>query len=156
MTTEDFGIEVDVCANGCKGIWFDHGELRELDEQNEGLGVALEAALRSPRRNDAERGRITCPRCNIPMHTHRYDRAQAVNVDECYGCGGFFLDSGELTGIRDHFMDDAEVAAYAQQMASTVPEYTHELHDTQVGEKRRQAIQKLTRFLTLRYWRSTF
>jgi Zn-finger nucleic acid-binding protein len=90
------------------------------------------------------------------MHTHKYARAQAINVDECYGCGGFFLDSGELTEIRDHFMDDAEVAAYTQKMASTVPEYARELHATQAGEKRLQAIQKLTRFLTVRYWRSTF
>ncbi len=155
MTTEDFGIEVDVCESGCKGIWFDHGELVKLDEQSEGLGAALENALRSPRRNDDDRDPIRCPKCDIPMHTHKYNRAKAINVDECYGCGGFFLDSGELTEIRDHFMDDAEVAAYTAQMSKAVPEYTEELSHVQAAQKRAGAIHKLTKFLTVSYWRKT-
>lgn len=156
MTCEDFGVSVDVCENGCHGIWFDHGELRELDEQNEGVGAALENALRAPRRNDGDRAPVRCPKCDIPMHTHKYDRARAINVDECYGCGGFFLDSGELTEIRDHFMNDAEVAAYAKQMTTTVPEYAEELADVQVRQRRVGAIQKLTKFLTRRYWHRPF
>ena len=52
MVQENFGVNVDVCENGCKGIWFDQGELRRLDENNEGLGAALEQALRYPRSND--------------------------------------------------------------------------------------------------------
>lgn len=156
MTPEDFGIEVDVCRNGCQGIWFDHGELGMLDEQNEGAGAALENALQSPRRNDDNRARIRCPKCDIPMHAHRYNRAKAINVDECYGCGGFFLDSGELTEIRDHYMSDAEVTAYAAQMTRTVPEYAKEITDVRVAQRRAGAIQKLTKFLTVRYWRRTF
>lgn len=31
-----------------------------------------------------------------------------MNVDECYYCGGFFLDSGELHQIRETFMSDTE------------------------------------------------
>ena len=63
------------------------------------------------------------------MHSHKYKRAKEVNVDECYQCGGFFLDSGELTEIRDHHMSDAEVTAYTQQLAASVPEYGKELKD---------------------------
>lgn len=153
MTCEDFGVSVDVCENGCKGIWFDHGELGKLDERNEGAGAALQSALRSPRRSDGNRGVIRCPKCDIPMHTHRYARARAVDVDECYGCGGFFLDSGELTELRDHHMSDAEVAAFADQMTGTVPGYAQELADVQVAQRRAEAIAKLMKLLTLRYWR---
>ena len=37
-TEEDFGgVKVQVCRDGCKGIWFDWGELAKLDEKNEGV-----------------------------------------------------------------------------------------------------------------------
>ena len=37
MVSEDFGVNVDVCENGCKGIWFDWGKLAKLDQKNEGV-----------------------------------------------------------------------------------------------------------------------
>jgi Zn-finger nucleic acid-binding protein len=35
------------------------------------------------------------------MREHRYENIRGVLVDECYGCGGFFLDAGELRAIRE-------------------------------------------------------
>ena len=156
MVEENFGVQVDVCENGCKGIWFDQGELRMLDEKNEGLGAALEAALRSSRNNDGQRGPITCPKCLIPMHTHKYERDKEVNVDECYKCGGFFLDSGEITDIRNNYMSDSEVKAYTDTIISSVPEYTAALKNLDAEKKRIEAIKKYTRFLTVSYWRKKF
>jgi Zn-finger nucleic acid-binding protein len=46
-----------------------------------------------------------------------------VNVDECYGCGGFFLDSGELREVRENHMSDEERDAYVQKLLDDVPEY---------------------------------
>ncbi|MGA2916204.1 MAG: zf-TFIIB domain-containing protein [Sedimentisphaerales bacterium] len=156
MVKKDFGVEVDVCENGCKGIWFDQGELRELDENNEGLGAALEEALRSPRNNQGQRGQIKCPKCDIPMHTHKYERAKEVNVDECYNCGGFFLDSGELTEIRNNYMSDAEVDTYVKQLLDASPDYQEMKEDLAKEESRAQAIQAFTRFMTVNYWRKKF
>ena len=156
MVTENFGVNVNVCENGCKGIWFDQAELAMLDEKNEGLGAALEAALRYPRHNDGQRGQIKCPKCGIPMHTHKYKRDKEVNVDECYNCGGFFLDSGELTDIRNNYMSDAEVTAYVDKMISSVPGYSEEMKKLDAEQKRLEAIQKLTKFLTVSYWRKKF
>ena len=117
MVEEDFGgARVDVCKNGCKGIWFDWGELSSLDEGNEGVGEALQEALRSPRVNDASRGQLGCPKCGMPMHSHRYSNAKEVSVDECYGCGGFFLDSGELRQMRDNYMSEKEQDAYVEKL----------------------------------------
>jgi Zn-finger nucleic acid-binding protein len=122
MVEEIFGnIRVDVCKNGCKGIWFDWGELKELDESNEGAGEALEEALKSPRINDADRGKLQCPKCGIAMHAHKYKNAKEVNVDECYGCGGFFLDSGELREIRENYMSSEERDAYIQKLIEDTP-----------------------------------
>jgi Zn-finger nucleic acid-binding protein len=139
-----------------KGIWFDQNELMMLDEKNEGLGAALEAALRYPRNNDGQRGPIKCPKCGIPMHTHKYKRAKEVNVDECYNCGGFFLDSGELTDIRNNYMSDAEVQAYVDKIINSVPEYAQAMKDLETQKKRLESIQKFTKFLTVNYWRKKF
>ncbi len=156
MVEKDFGVEVHVCENGCKGIWFDRGALAKLDEKNEGAGAALEEALRCPRNNGGQRGQILCPICSIPMHSHKYKRAKEVNVDECYQCGGFFLDSGELTEIRDHHMSDAEVTAYTQQLAASVPEYGKELKDIDAETNRLQAIHGFTRLIAANYWNRPF
>ncbi len=156
MIQENFGVNVDVCENGCKAILFDQGELRMLDEKNEGLGAALEAALRYPRNNEGKRGQIKCPKCSLPMHIHKYKRAKEVNVDECYNCGSFFLDSGELTDIRNNYMSDAEVKAYAEKIMSAVPEYAQALKDLDAQKKRLEAIHKYTKFMTFSYWRKKF
>src|SRR6185312_14840058 len=109
MSEQDFGgVKVDVCRDGCKGIWFDCFELSKLDEKNEGVGNALQEALHYPRVNDENRGNLTCPKCEKSMHRHLYKSDKEVNVDECYNCGGFFLDSGELTEIREHHMSEQE------------------------------------------------
>ena len=124
MVEESFGdVRVDVCKEGCKGIWFDWLELVRLDENSEGAGKALEEALRSPRVNDADRPQLNCPKCGIPMQTHKYKSAKDVNVDECYGCGGYFLDSGELREIRDSYMSEEERDAYVRKLLDEIPEY---------------------------------
>ena len=126
MVEEDFGtVHVDVCKNGCKGIWFDWGELEKLNESHEGVGKAMEEALNSPRVLDAHRDPLKCPKCGIIMRAHKYSSAKEVTVDECYACGGFFLDSGELKHIRDHYMNETERDAYVQQL----------LHETSLDEQ---------------------
>ncbi|MBC8469109.1 MAG: zf-TFIIB domain-containing protein [Planctomycetes bacterium] len=122
MEAESFGnVLVDVCKSGCKGIWFDWGELKELDTSHKGAGKALDEALKSPRVNDAGHGPLKCPKCGIVMHAHKYRSAKEVNVDECYGCGGFFLDSGELREIREHHMSGEERDAYIQKLVADTP-----------------------------------
>lgn len=148
MVEEDFGdVQVDVCMNGCKGIWFDWSELKQLDENNEGLGRALEDALKIPRVNDEDRGRLKCPKCGIAMHAHKYSNAKEVNVDECYACGGFFLDSGELRQIRDNYMSEEERDAYVQKLVDETPL----IEDTERVKSRTAACQKLGSLLSRRF-----
>jgi len=153
MIEENFGIKVNVCKNGCKGMWFDWGELAFLDEHDEGLGEALKEALNYPRANEKKRGKIKCPKCGISMQTHKYKRSKEVNVDECYNCGGFFLDSGELTEIRDTYMNDQEVNAYADKLFNEVPGIKDEKADIEKSKKRKEAIQRYTKFFQTNYWK---
>lgn len=147
-------VKVDVCENGCKGIWFDWLELSKLDERNEGLGEALKQALNYPRLNEANRGRINCPKCGTPMHAHKYQSSKEVNVDECYVCGGFFLDSGELTVIRDTFMSEDEENTYAQKLLDEMPAYQEAKVNLEKNKQRKEAIRRYTRFLRLSYYTS--
>jgi uncharacterized protein len=58
---------------------------------------------------------LTCPKCGSQMRS--YERNQ-VHVDQCTGCGGLFLDRGELEALVS-----AENAWHqgAQQPAAPVP-----------------------------------
>ncbi len=153
MIEKDFGgVLVDVCENGCKGMWFDWMELGKLDEQHEGAGRALEEALESPRVNDNDRGQINCPKCGKPMHIHKYKRAKAVNIDECYLCGGFFLDSGELMLIRETFMTDAEHAEYVEQLIASTPGVPEYQEDLEKRYARALAMLHMTRFVRPSYF----
>lgn len=161
MVERDFGgVHVDVCADGCKGMWFDWGELNHLDEQNEGLGEALEEALNHPRRNDAARGKIKCPKCGIAMQTHGFKMATEVNVDECYSCGGYFLDSGELTAARSNRMSDEEHQEYLDGLLTGVSGYEEtkksvegKKKQTEVRKKRREAARRFSRYMRFGFFR---
>ena len=153
MVEEDFGgVNVDVCESGCKGIWFDWSELARLDEGNEGVGQALQAALSYPRSNDESRGQINCPKCDEPMHRHWYKSEKEINIDECYDCGGIFLDSGELKEIRDNHMSEQEESAYLQKLLDNMPVYQQWRRDLQKEKLRVDALMRLTRFLRLSYY----
>ena len=153
MVEKDLGgVMVDICENGCKGMWFDWFELSRLDEKNEGFGAALKAALNHPRVNDENRGPVNCPKCNIPMHVHKYQSSKEVNVDECYACGVFFLDSGELQAVRDAFMSDEEREAYANKLTEGIPEKKEAEGNLEKQQSRTAAIDKFTRYLRVSYY----
>ena len=44
-----------------------------------------------------------------------------VTVDECYGCGGFFLDAGELELVRKYHMTENERDQCIQKILSDFP-----------------------------------
>jgi len=42
---------------------------------------------------------MQCPKCGLELAEIQY---LDVAVDACFGCGGMFLDKGEIEKIRDH------------------------------------------------------
>ena len=94
------GLTVDVCREGCGGIWFDNFELQKVDQASE---LNLERFLAMDRDPGSKVDRATrrhCPRCQqILLMRHGYGGCQ-VQVDSCPECGGVWLDSGELAQIR--------------------------------------------------------
>ena len=103
-------LVVDVCQDGCGGIWFDAFELQQVDEQNEAAGEPLLGIRRAERIVVDPSRKRECPRCaGIKLHRHFFSAKRRVEVDECPNCGGYWLDAGELAQIR------AETAETANQ-----------------------------------------
>jgi Zn-finger nucleic acid-binding protein len=94
------GMVIDVCRGGCGGLWFDNFELEKMDDWHERIGDSLLAIEVNPHATIVT-GRRTCPRClGVVMMQHRFRPDKPVMVDECPGCGGVWLDGGELAEIR--------------------------------------------------------
>jgi Zn-finger nucleic acid-binding protein len=133
------GIAVDVCREGCGGIWFDAFELKKVDEKHESAGESL---LDYGRREDIavdHSGRHTCPKClDMLMMRHFFSVKQAVEVDECPSCGGFWLDAGELAGIRDQFENEEEKKEAAEK-------YYEEIFGKELSAMRNESEEKLSK-----------
>ena len=73
-------------------------------------------------------------------------------MDECYGCGGIFLDSGELQELRDHSMSPEEEKVYLNKLVEALPETKALEQQAQKDEQRADALAHYTRFLRLSYY----
>ncbi|MGE5527146.1 MAG: zf-TFIIB domain-containing protein [Methanosarcina sp.] len=41
----------------------------------------------------SKKQQLSCPKCGAPMRTHK---RSGITIEQCTGCHGIFLDSGEL------------------------------------------------------------
>jgi len=81
------------CA-ACGGLWYRVQELADLLGERFDLGhvLALTVEASSPR---------ACPSCRRQLRAHLFAAGERrVELDYCAACQGFFLDPGELGGIR--------------------------------------------------------
>ena len=90
-------IEVDKCPN-CKGIWFDKGELNELEKIVEPVLIEFR---KIPKDIDQLNG-LWCPNCTPQkmMDKKIHPRDEEVIIDICSKCEGVWLDPGELEAIQ--------------------------------------------------------
>ena len=99
--TQVGALKVDVCHDGCGGIWFDAFELQRVDEAHEVGGEHLVSIKQDPSRNVDRSRKRACPRCaGIKLKRHLFGPKSKVEVDHCPNCGGYWLDAGELETIR--------------------------------------------------------
>lgn len=107
MTVGD--ITVDICKGGCGGAWFDAFEVKKVDEAHESAGEALLDVERDESITVDHTEKRMCPQCeDATMMRHFFSVKREVEVDECPGCAGFWLDFGELRKIRDQFSSEEE------------------------------------------------
>ena len=102
-------ITVDVCDGGCGGIWFDNYELKKFDEPHEEAGLDLLDVERNESVTVDHSERRKCPKCgDVVMMRHFFSVKRKVELDECPGCGGMWLDAGELGKIRSLYGSEEE------------------------------------------------
>jgi len=102
-------VTVDVCRGGCGGIWFDAFELQRVDEPQESAGQWLLNIERDPSIHVDTVRKRDCPKCDgVKLKRHFFSPKRKVEVDQCPGCGGYWLDAGELEKIRDEMEEAAE------------------------------------------------
>ncbi len=125
-------LTVDVCRGGCGGIWFDAFELQQVDEPRESVGAWLVNVERDPHLHvDASRKRA-CPKCEgVKLKRRHFSAKRRFQVDECPGCGGYWLDAGELEKVRDEMGETArqkEAQAISKiQISGSVLRYIYQL-----------------------------
>lgn len=115
------GINVDICLDGCGGIYFDNREFKYLDEQHESIDEITEAIKGKEFIKVNENLPRTCPACGARMVKNFASAKKEVQIDECYSCGGKFLDHGELEKIRAQYATEEERSAdVMKQLYDTV------------------------------------
>lgn len=104
-------INVDICLDGCGGIFFDNRELKRFDEKAENIDAISNAISgKTFEKVNQEELRI-CPACGMKMVKNCTSIKKEVQIDECYACGGKFLDASELQGLRAEYDTEAERSA---------------------------------------------
>jgi len=121
---------VDVCQDGCGGIWFDAFELQQVDEENEAAGEPLLGLRRDERVVVDPTRKRECPRCEgLKLRRHFFSAKRRIEVDECPGCGGYWLDAGELAQIRAEKAEDAATNPQQGGFSSEMIRYLYRLRD---------------------------
>ena len=126
------GFNIDICLNGCGGIFFDNREFKHFDEKDENI-KEIEHLTKDKEFIDADESyKRYCPACHSPMVKNFSSANKIVEVDECYICGGKFLDNQELQKIRGEYeTEEARSRAVLESFMSSLPEaYVNEFRQS--------------------------
>ncbi|MBN8548054.1 MAG: zf-TFIIB domain-containing protein [Deltaproteobacteria bacterium] len=101
-------LALDICRDGCSGIWFDAAELDKCDEMTEHFPEELLRVNKNPN-VVIDRSKIRqCPKCSVNMSRITLDTERRFEIDHCPSCAGQWLDNGELGRMRQVSKDNAE------------------------------------------------
>jgi len=94
--------------------------LQKFDEERETAGKPLLNIQRDERIILDKSRKRECPRCaGVKLCRHFFSAKRRVEVDECPGCAGYWLDAGELALIRTE-KDQAATADQAGQSSISI------------------------------------
>jgi membrane associated rhomboid family serine protease len=88
-------VQVDLCPR-CMGIWFDAGELSRAAGLQFDDGATGSALMTAPMTD------YRCPSCAAILRER--DIGGGAMVDQCMRCSGLFVDKGEFSKIRQHYL----------------------------------------------------
>jgi Zn-finger nucleic acid-binding protein len=97
QTNDPGAVEIWVNrCDGCKGVWFDQGELTDAMQT---LAIVTTADPPLPFSREPK-GPCSCPRCDVQMEATRSSAAKVV-YDRCPQCHGIWFDAGEVHAFAD-------------------------------------------------------
>lgn len=97
------GVDVDRCV-ACHGLWFDATELERLLDMRGSQVIDTGDPEQGKRLNAIDR--YPCPRCKGPT-VRMVDREQThVWYEQCFSCGGVWLDAGEFRDLKHDSIAD--------------------------------------------------
>ena len=107
-------------SEACGGVFLENQTLALFESPQEERGRALETHLRQFHHAlPALDERVNCPACDDTVMLRRfYSPLHVVEIDECPGCGGIWLDSGELPQLQQLILNPKERALLHQQLMS--------------------------------------
>ena len=102
IVVEYHDIELDYCS-GCKGVWFDSGELELILNSHglEGVEPFLGNILDSSEATSSEKKR-RCPICGDKMKKTYLGEPPKILIDLCGKEHGLWFDGGEVTQLIRH------------------------------------------------------
>lgn len=105
---EELKINLDICVDGCGGMFFDNREFKHFDEKHEDISPILSAIEGKEFKSYPDVEQRTCPACGNKMVKNFSSINKIIQVDDCYSCGGKFLDNQELIKIRNEYQNDED------------------------------------------------
>jgi len=88
-------INVDICLNGCGGVYFSKKEVWNFDKVKNNIDILLSQFKRKHFTETSEDSVRLCPSCGKKMVKFGIPESDA-RLDMCYSCGGRFLAHDEL------------------------------------------------------------
>ena len=135
-------VNVDICLNGCGGIYFDNMEFYAFDENKENMYEITKALEgRKFQKVDQSKERL-CPIKKKKMVKNFTNLSKNVEVDDCYNCGGKFLDFGELETIRKESLTAGERRKEFLKNVFSSPEYNVDTVNPPKYRRHRRSLMK--------------
>lgn len=107
------GVHIEICPK-CGGDWMGAEQLENILKaretrftEKECIAAAQAAKIAETAQRTIDR-QLTCPQCAKPMRAINYGDDTGIVVNKCTGCGGIWMDKGELDKIDEivHGWDD--------------------------------------------------
>ena len=108
IVVEYHNIELDYCT-GCKGVWFDSGELELMlkSYQIEDMDSFLENITNSPDIHSTEKQR-KCPVCSRKMKKKVIGEQPRLLIDICGEGHGLWFDGGEIAQLISQLVGEPQ------------------------------------------------
>ena len=123
-------FHIDICLDGCGGIFLDNQELKKIDQPTEDITPILAAIKDKKFKRANEHKTLTCPVCSSIMIKNKSRFSPNTTIDECYSCGGVFLNNNELFEIRQGSLNDTKrTAEFEENMTNILKQFLNETYN---------------------------